>query len=169
MHRKSSQITSQLEYNTITLSKISKFNMRSGGTRRVRRMRSKLFSRCQDRNLKQSLNRWAPSSVPYPMAGPGTLAGGMIAIYYVGTQGSDTGNNGVTGNAGGEVSSASPRVCSLCLSCQTLLFLIQGRNTRARVYNTAARIILAWLQVMLFSLKLFKFSRIMLCVIKYNC
>ena len=46
---------------------------------------------------------------------------------------------------------ASPRVCRLRLSCQTLLFLIQGRNTRARVYNTAARIILAWLQVMLFS------------------
>ena len=70
------------------------------------------------------------------MVGPGTLAGGMIAIYYVGT-GSDSGNNGVTGNAGGEVSSASPLVYSLRLSCQTLLFLIQGRNTLARVYNTA--------------------------------
>ena len=77
------------------------------------------------------------------MAGPGTLAGGMIAIYYVGTQGSDSGNNGVIGNAGGEVSSASPRVCSLRLSCQTLLFLIQGRNTLSRVNNKAARI-LAW-------------------------
>ena len=136
MHRKSSQITSRNLNNTITMNKISKFNMQCAQEARDASdgcevncspdVRIAIWSNLSSNEPHlQSRIQWL------------ALAGGMIAIYYVGTQGSDSGNNGVTGNAGGEVSSASPRVCSLRLSCQTLLFLIQGRNTLARVYNTA--------------------------------